>query len=256
MCFRCVKACENGSPEFNLRPPGTDFGLPFLFPVPGTELPSTFTAHPWQVALMALLQGAVYVHYIPRILSDLHIDPSVVATAQFGAGEPFLWHSLVTAGLLVAPTALILAVDSLTRQFDTPNVLDIKGVSSGTLSLLTASGGFEGLTRVLYGYLPLVWTSNLAYWIGIGMSEGGTVLPRLASTLALSPQLESSLPQLVFGHDAITLVQGICILGGLPLSYFLTQKLCLENNFGQVRQLAHFAVQAILAGELWHLIMQ
>ena len=253
MCFRCVKACKNGSPEFNLRPPGMDFGLPFLLPVPGTELPSTFTAHPWQAALMTLLQGAVYVHYIPRILSDFGVDPTVIASAQFGGGAPFVWHSLITAGLLVAPAALILAADTLARQFDEPNLLEGKG-SGGSLAMLTESEGIEGLTRTLYGYLPLVWTSNLAYWLGNGMAEGGTVFPRLAATVGLQ-SLEAGLPQVVFGHDAITLVQGACLLSGLPLAYFLTQKLCDENNFGRVRHLAHFAMQALLVGELWHLIM-
>ena len=69
-------------------------------------------------------QGAVYVHYIPQILSDFGVDPTVIASARFGGGELLVWHSLITAGLLVAPAALILAADTLARQFDEPNLLE------------------------------------------------------------------------------------------------------------------------------------
>ena len=32
MCMSCVKNCDREAPEFNLRPIGIDFGLPWLLP--------------------------------------------------------------------------------------------------------------------------------------------------------------------------------------------------------------------------------
>jgi hypothetical protein len=248
MCFRCVKACENGSPEFNLRPPGTDFGVPFLLPVPGTDLPSTFTASPWQAALLALLQGAVLVHHVPIILADLGVpDAAAIAAARFGDGAPFVWHSLVSAGLLLLPAALFVAADAVARALEPKNPFEEAGPAAGS------AGWGERLTRVAYGYLPLVWASSLAYWGGLGLAEGGTVLPRLAATLGAPA---TGLPQVVFGHDAITLVQGTLLVLGVPPSMLLTIKLSEENGFGPWRQAAQLVVQAALAAELWHLIVR
>ena len=248
MCFRCVKECQNGSPEFNLRPPGTDFGLPFFFPVPGTDLPSTFTASPWQAALLALLQGAVLVHHVPLILADLGVpDAAAIAAARFGDGAPFAWHSLVSAALLVLPAALFVTADAVARVLEPKNPFEEAGADAGS-----ASWG-ERLTRVAYGYLPLVWCSSLAYWSGLGMAEGGTVLPRLAATLGLQ---SGSFPQVVFGHDAITLVQGTLLVLGVPPTALLTVKLCEENGFGLWRLAAQMMVQAVLVAELWHLIVR
>jgi len=248
MCFRCVKICENGSPEFNLRPPGTDFGLPFLLPVPGTELPSTFTSGPWQAALLALLQGAVLVHHVPLILADLGVpDAAGIAAASFGAGAPFALHAAASAALLALPAALFVAADAAARLLEPANPFEEAGAKAG------AAGWAERLTRVAYGYLPLVWASSLAYWSGLGLAEGGTVLPRLAETLGLP---SAGLPQVVFGHDAIMLVQGAVLALGVPPSVLLTLKLCEENGLGPWRQAAQMAVQAALTAELWHLMVR
>ena len=248
MCFRCVKVCQNGSPEINLRPPGTDFGMPFLFPIPGTELPSTFTAKPWQAGLLALLQGSILVHHVPLILADLGVpDAAIIAAAGFGDGAPFAWHSLISAALLVLPAALFVTADAVARVLEPKNPFEEAGADAGS-----ASWG-ERLTRVAYGYLPLVWCSSLAYWIGLGMAEGGTVLPRLAMTVGLP---SGGIPQVVFGHDAIMLVQGILLALGVPPSALLTVKLGEENGFGPWRLAAQMTVQALLSAELWHLIIR
>jgi Fe-S-cluster-containing dehydrogenase component len=33
MCMSCVKNCEREAPEFNLRPIGQDYGLPWFLPM-------------------------------------------------------------------------------------------------------------------------------------------------------------------------------------------------------------------------------
>ena len=44
MCMSCVKNCEREAPEFNLRPPGQDYGLPWFLPMqlqPAKHLPNS-----------------------------------------------------------------------------------------------------------------------------------------------------------------------------------------------------------------------
>ena len=220
---------------------------------------------------MSLLDGAVYVHYIPQILADLGVSDSLTRTivgSHIADGTPFLWHSLVSASLLVTPLALSLGADALARKFDERERLIAAGQAGGqsaqgaaALAALFGSGSqgtgvVDSMTKVAYGYLPLVWFSNLAYWIGLGMAEGGLVLPRLGATFGASPELQSLLPHVSAGHEVVQFVQGCFLLAALPPAFFLTQKLSAENGFGPVRQFAQVVVQLLLVGELWHLMIR
>ncbi|KAG2494517.1 hypothetical protein HYH03_007284 [Edaphochlamys debaryana] len=60
-CMGCLKACPNGSVEFRLRPPGSD-------------LWSGHTASPYEVALMFMLLGAVYLHFLPDLSFQMGVD--------------------------------------------------------------------------------------------------------------------------------------------------------------------------------------
>jgi Ca2+-binding EF-hand superfamily protein len=65
----------------------------------------------WLGALLTVLQGSVFVHYMPQILSDLGFDPAI-ATAPVALTVPFAAHSAVTAGLLALPGLVSLAADN------------------------------------------------------------------------------------------------------------------------------------------------
>lgn len=114
MCMSCVKNCEREVPELNSRPIGLDYGLPWFLP-PSLQKPENMSMSQvetnfWLGALLTTLQGSVLVHYMPKILSDVGIDPAI-ATATPALDMPFLAHSAITAGLLAFPGLLSLAAD-------------------------------------------------------------------------------------------------------------------------------------------------
>jgi Ca2+-binding EF-hand superfamily protein len=112
----CVKNCEREVPEVNARPIGLDYGLPWLVPSPFQDPKnlalSQVETNFWMGALLTVLQGSVLVHYMPTILSDLGMDPTI-ATATPALDLPFLTHSIITVGLLALPGMLSLAADRL-----------------------------------------------------------------------------------------------------------------------------------------------
>jgi Ca2+-binding EF-hand superfamily protein len=112
----CVKNCEKETPEVNTRPIGLDFGLPWLVPpvfqdsknLAVSQVETNF----WMGALLTILQGSVLLHYMPRILYDLGLDPTI-ATAAPSLSESFYTHALATVTLLAIPGLLSLFVDEL-----------------------------------------------------------------------------------------------------------------------------------------------
>eukprot|EP00977_Amphora_coffeiformis_P016729 scaffold5254_cov165-Amphora_coffeaeformis.AAC.3 len=106
LCMSCVKNCEREVPEVNTRPIGLDFGLPFLLP-PALQKPEN----------MPMSQGSVLVHYMPKLLSDLGMDPAI-ATAGPALDMPFLEHTVITAGLLALPGLLSLAADKISKPLE------------------------------------------------------------------------------------------------------------------------------------------
>jgi Ca2+-binding EF-hand superfamily protein len=110
----CVKNCEREVPELNSRPIGLDYGLPWLLP-PAFQKPENLSLSQvetnfWLGALLTVLQGSVFVHYMPQILSELGVDPAI-ATAPVAFDMPFAAHAAVTAGLLALPGLVSLAAD-------------------------------------------------------------------------------------------------------------------------------------------------
>lgn len=114
MCMSCIKNCEREVPELNSRPIGLDYGLPWLVPSafqdPKNLALSQVETNFWMGALLTVLQGSVLVHYMPKLLSDFGIDPSI-ATATPALDTPFLAHSAITVALLALPGLLSLAAD-------------------------------------------------------------------------------------------------------------------------------------------------
>jgi len=116
LCMTCVKSCERESPELNLRPVGLDYGLPWLLPKtfqrPEILSVSQVETNFWLGALATVLQGSVLVHYMPVILQDFGLDPSI-ADASPALDASFAAHCAATAVLLALPGCLSLLADTI-----------------------------------------------------------------------------------------------------------------------------------------------
>lgn len=88
-----------------------------------------------------------------------------------------------------------------------------------------SSASYKSFVDSAYGYLPLVWAANLAYWSSLFFNEAGRVLPVAAATIGMDMPW---LPQVVMDPHIIAFIQW-CVLafGGVAsviLSIFITQR--------------------------------
>ena len=122
MCMSCVKNCEREAPECNLRPLGQDFGLPWFVPKflqkPEYLAPSQVETNFWLGAIITIPQGAVVLHYLPKILADVGLDPSI-AEAPPAFDVPFATHAALSAAILALPGTLSYAADAASGPLET-----------------------------------------------------------------------------------------------------------------------------------------
>jgi Ca2+-binding EF-hand superfamily protein len=110
-----------------------------------------------------------------------------------------------------------------------------------------------GIQEIGYGYLPLAWASLTAYWLSVGMKELGLSLARLPDTFFMDSSM--TLPQIAASTEVVQAVQAILVVGALPISIGLTQKLCNDNKIGGLRFGLHAVIQMALAAETLHLML-
>jgi len=181
LCMTCLKACPHQSISLNLRPPGI-------------ELWTAHDASSYEVALLLLLLGAVFLHRLPE-LTTLFLGSAQIL-------EPFLGHAIASIITLFLPGAIALLANQLRVQF--------QGTRSNRTFLTLA-----------YGYLPLLLFASLAHYLQLGLTEAGHIIPVFAATFRLS------MPAIAFSaHPAvIAFLQGTALLFGAILSFLLTQKI-------------------------------
>lgn len=182
LCMTCLKACPHRSVEFNLRPPGI-------------ELWTTHAPHTYEVALLFLLLGGVYLHRLPELQSwlGLHLD-----ITQF---LPHLGLSLLALIIPVVIPFVAYGLTKVTCQIKRPFI------------------------QLAYGYLPLVLGGNLAHYLRLGLSEGGRILPVTFATFGLNGQ---QLPILVAHPAVIDFLQGTTLIFSVLLTVVLTQKIARQ----------------------------
>ncbi|MFH7241474.1 MAG: sigma 54-interacting transcriptional regulator [Spirulina sp.] len=210
LCMTCLKACPHRSVELNLRPPGI-------------ELWTTHQPRSYEVALMFLLLGAVYLHRLPEI------------EARWGLALPLdhlAGHSLVSVILLALPAALPLALEGLyrLRQRVYPSLAP------------------RSFVKLAYGYLPLVWAANLAHYLRLGLLEGGRVLPVLGQTFGL----DAPWPFWMAHPAVVAFLQGVTLLLGILLSLGLTAKLHRQTGLPRWGQQGCTLIYGV---SLWGLIV-
>ncbi|MBW4697992.1 MAG: sigma 54-interacting transcriptional regulator [Aphanocapsa lilacina HA4352-LM1] len=208
LCMTCLKACPHRSVEFNLRPPGI-------------ELWTTHVPRGYEVALLLLLLGGVFLHRLPEVQSRL--------------GWPW---GIEAFGAHLALALIALAVPAL-----------VPLVAHGLFRLVARGQNSRPFVELAYGYLPLVLGGTLAHYLHLGLGEAGKIMPVTLATFGLTGV---QLPVLVAHPAVITFLQGVLLVASVPLSIWLTQKIARLP----VRQLLfqHLGVVA-LAGGLWVLVV-
>jgi transcriptional regulator with AAA-type ATPase domain/NAD-dependent dihydropyrimidine dehydrogenase PreA subunit len=183
LCMTCLKACPHRSVEFNLRPPGI-------------ELWTTHVAHSYEVALLFLLLGGVYLHNLSELQSWLGLQLDLTN---------FWQHLGLSILVLMIPVVIAFIAHKLVK--------------------FTNERKLKGFTDLAYGYLPLVLGGNLAHYLRLGLDEGGRILPVTFATFGIDG---TSLPVLVAHPAVITFLQGTTLIFSVLLSVVLTQKIARQ----------------------------
>ncbi|MBF2077545.1 MAG: sigma 54-interacting transcriptional regulator [Synechococcales cyanobacterium T60_A2020_003] len=210
LCMTCLKACPHRSVELNLRPPGI-------------ELWTTHQATSYEVALLLLLFGAVFLHRIPEGLEQLGFVPRSLLS-QFGI------HTGLSLIALVIPALVVLAAYGLIR-------------------LVNQSLKPRSFVELAYGYLPLVLGCNLAHYLDLGLNEMGRVLPVTLATFGFTGE---GLPVIVTDPAVILFLQGVTLLGTAFLSVVLTQKIARQPLRNMLPQ--HGAIALLTLG-VWQVVL-
>ncbi len=216
LCMTCLKACPHKSVELNLRPPGI-------------ELWTSPHSSGYEVALLLLLLGAVFLHRLPQLTTLVLGDTQLL--------ESFSGHAVASSAALFLPGAVALLIDSLRTK-------------------LPGTGPRRTFVEMAYGYLPLVLFASLAHYLLLGLGEAGQILPVFWATWGL-PIGESSAAWQVSGvavaHPAvIAFLQGISLIIGALLSVVLTQKIGRQSWQSLIPQ---HATTIGLTVCLWQLIL-
>jgi transcriptional regulator with AAA-type ATPase domain/NAD-dependent dihydropyrimidine dehydrogenase PreA subunit len=211
LCMTCLKACPHRSVEVNLRPPGID-------------LWTTHTPSYYEVCLLFLLFGAVFLHRLPEVEAqfgwNLHLD-------QFG------FHALASVVALSVPGLGAISAHQVLR-------------------LLNRTCKPRPFLELAYGYLPFVLGANLAHYLRLGLTEAGRVVPVTFATFGGSTPNLALLPIAVAHPAVIAFLQAVVLIGTFWLSVFLTQKLARQPLWKLLPQ--HFALGG-MGVLLWKIVI-
>jgi transcriptional regulator with AAA-type ATPase domain/NAD-dependent dihydropyrimidine dehydrogenase PreA subunit len=180
LCMTCLKACPHRSVELNLRPPGI-------------ELWTTHQPRSYEVALLLLLLGGIFLHRLPELESWLGLN--------FRLGQ-FWFHARISLGVLAISSSIPL-------------------LGQGLLNLLSP-GKHRPFLELAYGYLPLVLGGTLAHYLRLGLTEAGQVLPVTLATFGYSG---ATLPTVIAHPAVMAFLQGSVLVMGVALTGLLIQKI-------------------------------
>jgi transcriptional regulator with AAA-type ATPase domain/NAD-dependent dihydropyrimidine dehydrogenase PreA subunit len=211
LCMTCLKACPHRSVEVNLRPPAI-------------ELWTTHTPRTYEVALLFLLLNLVFLHRLPNILSQLHLD--------FNLGN-FWSHSLLAIAALSLPTVIPIMAYGMIRL----------------VHQLKTRFKPRSFVELAYGYLPLVLAGNLAHYLNLGLGEAGKILPVTWATFGLNG---TGLPTLIAHPAVIAFLQGTTLIAGFLTAVIVTQKIA-RQPFSLL--LPHHLSMILITGCWWTIIV-
>jgi transcriptional regulator with AAA-type ATPase domain/NAD-dependent dihydropyrimidine dehydrogenase PreA subunit len=192
LCMTCLKACPHRSVEFNLRPPGI-------------ELWTTHVPRSYEVALLLLMLGGVYLHRLPEIQTWLGL---AIDLTQF-------WPhcGLSVLALIIPPTLTFLGYGLMKIFSQLFNSLNFHWYKP------------KAFIELAYGYLPLILGGNLAHYLRLGLNEGGRIFTVTFATFGFSGD---NLPILVAHPAVIAFLQGATLVFSVLLTIVLTQKIARQ----------------------------
>lgn len=193
LCMTCLKACPHRSVELNLRPPGI-------------ELWTTHVPHSYEVALLFLLFGGVFLHRLPELQTLLGLNLNL---------QQFWVHLGLSLVALIIPVAIALLIYGLIQL----------SYLFHQLTSPSPNPKPRQFVELAYGYLPLVLGANLAHYLRLGLGEAGRILPVTLATFNYSGE---GMP-VVVAHPAVTaFLQGTTLIFSVLLTMLLTQKIARQ----------------------------
>ena len=181
LCMTCLKACPHKSVALNLRPPGI-------------ELWTTHQPTSYEVALLLLLLGAVFLHRLPQLTTRVLGDATLL--------ESFWGHAIASTAVLFLPGAIALLFDQIRVR-------------------LQGTGAKRDFLTLAYGYLPLVLLASLAHYLLPGLSEAGRIVSVFWATIGQP----ATGPEVIAHPAVIAFLQGTSLLLGACLTILLTQQI-------------------------------
>jgi len=229
LCMTCLKACPHRSVELNLRPPGI-------------ELWTTHVPRSYEVALLFLLFGGVFLHRLPEIQASLGLHLNLT---QF---LPHLGLSLVA---LMIPAVIAMLVYGLIQVFHWLGnyIQQAKSQIPNPKSKIQNWYKPRPFIELAYGYLPLVLGANLAHYLHLGLGEAGQIVPVTLATFGFSGE---GMPVLVAHPAVIAFLQGTTLIFSVLLTVVLTQKIARQPLRLLLPQ--HLA-SVVLAVSLWAIVV-
>jgi len=198
LCMTCLKACPHRSVEFNLRPPAI-------------ELWTTHVPRSYEVALLFLLLGGVYLHRLPEIQQVMNLQLDLTDFGQ---------HSELSLLALIIPVIVPFIAYGLMQLFYRLNCY-IKNLKNQNINIIKPKPFLE----LAYGYLPLILGGSLAHYLRLALNEAGRILPVTFATFGWNG---ASLPILVAHPAVIAFLQGTTLFFSTLLTVLLTQKIARQ----------------------------
>ncbi|HEY9674099.1 MAG TPA: sigma 54-interacting transcriptional regulator [Waterburya sp.] len=224
LCMTCLKACPHRSVEVNLRPPGI-------------ELWTTHVPRPYEVALLLLLLGGIFLHRLPELQAELRLSLDLTE---------FWQHFGLSLAALAMPAAIpLMAYAGMLLVYRLIQTLKSKIQNPKPKSFV----------ELAYGYLPLVLAGNLAHYLRPALSEAGRLLPVTFATFGVGLHGGTSLaglPVFVAHPAVIEFLQAVTLIAGVVLTMILTRKIACQSMRSLVGQ--HLAA-IVLGCCLWAIIV-
>lgn len=226
LCMTCLKACPHRSVQVNLRPPGI-------------ELWTTHVERNYEVALLFLLFGGIFLHRLPELNNWFGFNVDLTN---------FWQHFGLSVAALLTPAIICLIAYGMMRLVSQISYALKNKLFANKIGIVFVFRPIPFI-KLAYGYLPLVLGGNLAHYLRLGFGEAGRILPVTWATFGLGGE---GLPVWVLHPATIAFLQATTLISSLILTVVLTQKIARKSMRSLLGQ--HLASLVLMLG-MWSIIV-